>query len=213
MSVLKVDVSRLVPVCAPSEEKEQERRRDLFYEELLAGGPGDLTDLVGVLVQAQRYDLLQGEVGAGVVEGALQVLTDLPPVPETSKTPVHICVFTLHFVRQCFVTTVLMNGDLRWRSHDAFSQHLSLMAGFLRSLMTGMIFLSWTIFFLEKSSISQSLSCREKEIRVSPPGRVIRTCADRFRSNAKTLYILRKTTGASHKHFPLPLFLNCVLKQ
>lgn len=103
---------------APSEEKDQEKRRDLFYEELLAGGPGDLADLVGVLVQAQRYDLLQGEVGAGVVEGALQVLTDLPPVPETSKTPVHMPVFTVHFVRQCFVTTVLINGDLRLRSHD-----------------------------------------------------------------------------------------------
>lgn len=90
----------------PSEEKDQEKRRDLFYEELLAGSSGDLTDLIGMLVQAQSYDLLQGEVGAGVVEGGLQVLTDLPPVPETSKTPVHIHVFTVHFVRQCFVTTV-----------------------------------------------------------------------------------------------------------
>lgn len=101
---------------APSEEKEQEKRRDLFYEELLAGGSGDLTDLVGVLVQAQSYDLLQGEVGAGVVEGGLQVLTDLLPVPETDmKTPVHVRVFTVHFV--CFVTTVQMNSvstSLSW---------------------------------------------------------------------------------------------------
>lgn len=58
------------------------KRLDLFYGEFLAGGSRDLTDLVSILVKAQRYDLLQGEVRAGLVKRALQLFTDLRPVPE-----------------------------------------------------------------------------------------------------------------------------------
>lgn len=58
------------------------KRLDLFYEELLAGGPRDLTDFVSVLLKVQRYDLLQGEISAGMIERALQLFTDLLPVPK-----------------------------------------------------------------------------------------------------------------------------------
>lgn len=51
----------------------QRKTLNLSYGELLAGSPRDLTDAVTILVEAQRYDLVQGEFSAGLVKGALQL--------------------------------------------------------------------------------------------------------------------------------------------
>lgn len=67
----------------PTEHQSRlEEEMDLFYGEFLAGSSRDLTDLVSILVKAQRYDLLQGEFSTGFIKGALQLFTDLLPVSE-----------------------------------------------------------------------------------------------------------------------------------
>lgn len=44
--------------------------------------PRDLIDAVTLLVEAQRYDLLQGDFSVGLVKGALQLIAGPGPVPE-----------------------------------------------------------------------------------------------------------------------------------
>ncbi|TNN76758.1 hypothetical protein EYF80_013007 [Liparis tanakae] len=74
------------------------KRLDLFYEELLAGGPRDLTDFVSVLFKVQRYDLLQGEISAGMIERALQLFTDLLPVPKKKVALQHDVTVNHHLL-------------------------------------------------------------------------------------------------------------------
>ena len=125
-----------------------------------------------------------------MVKGALQLVADLLPVPERkvalragfvlsvslhlpsksaneskvkSKESYHLPGKTLH--KQNNSSDLYFNDK---ETHvDSLSQYLSLMAGFLRSAMRGMILLNWSILFLVKFTMFHSLSCRETKIRSS----------------------------------------------
>lgn len=57
-------------------------KKHLFYGEFLGGGSRDLADFASIHVEAERYDLFQGEFSTGWVKRILQLLRDLLPVPE-----------------------------------------------------------------------------------------------------------------------------------